>query len=542
MIREEIICHTRHLQIGEERVLSFWDIFMDDRWAMGDILCPEEVFAEIGGFNTRLTLKRDYELLLRIAFHYPVRAIGTAHEEDTMLLPEDTWEAFREDCYVTGKYQQELLGNGYFDSVVESLLSRVAKLENSEESIEWLEKMITHESEYYEIDDNVQPILIYKTDDSAYNLLNVFAQQLAASLLLCRQRVEIFDVQLEGNQALTRLIGRRYKAVIGIQSYVFSVMMRDNITNLHDLIEGPKFNMILDHPAWMKEHFGKAPKNYHLLIHDRNYLRFADQYFNKIGKNYYFQPAGVMPTDVNNPKKLYDVTFIGTYHDYRERLNVIRTYDRKQRFLTTRYMSIMKQHPNITAENAFRKTLDYYNLKLSDWDFVELFYETRQACFCIMSYFREKIIYTLLNGGIKIDVFGESWKKAPYAEHKNLISHPELLFEESLKVMGQSKISLNVMSWHKDGFTERVINAMLCRSVVLSDKSSYLEEEFEDQKELILFNLEKLGELPVIVNELLANDEKISRIAERGYEKASQKHLWIHRGNSLLDLIDNTSN
>ena len=33
---------------------------------------------------------------------------------------------------------------------------------------------------------------------------------------------------------------------------------------------------------------------------------------------------------------------------------------------------------------------------------------------------REKIIKTLIESGIKVDVFGDSWKKSPYADNKNL--------------------------------------------------------------------------------------------------------------------------
>lgn len=396
------------------------------------------------------------------------------------------------------------------------------------ERIKYLEKILP---------DTLQSILIYKTNDTCYNILNVFAEQLADALLACGQRVEIFDVQKEGNSALTQFIGRKFKAIIGIQTYVFSIMMQDNMTNLHDLIEGPKYNMILDHPAWLKEHFANAPKNYHLLIHDRNYLAFADRYFTNIGRNYHFSPAGIQADRIISDQKKYDISFIGTYHDYRERLNIIRTYGRPQRFLINRYMTKMKHSPNMPAEEAFLQVLDDYGLQVSDMDFLDLFYESRQVCFAIMCYYREKIVSTLLNNGIQIHVFGESWEKAPFSRHKNLVRHSSLTPEESLGVMSLSKISLNIMSWHKDGFTERIANAMLASSVVLSDRSTYLSEEFEEGEEIVLFDLEKIDELPELVRQLLKDNGKLKRIAAAGYEKAGQRHLWIHRGEGMLNII-----
>ena len=46
--------------------------------------------------------------------------------------------------------------------------------------------------------DMEQAILIYRGDDTCYNQLNTFADELAKALKTNRQRVEIFDVGKEG--------------------------------------------------------------------------------------------------------------------------------------------------------------------------------------------------------------------------------------------------------------------------------------------------------------------------------------------------------
>ena len=45
--------------------------------------------------------------------------------------------------------------------------------------------------------------------------------------------------------------------------------------------------MILDHPAWMKEHIDNGPKDYYLLLHDRNYLSFVSRYYKNVRKSFY---------------------------------------------------------------------------------------------------------------------------------------------------------------------------------------------------------------------------------------------------------------
>ncbi len=575
----QIICRTSYLPKGIEQNITFMELLLDERWAEGDIECPEEIFSKVNGINYKLTAKQNYEFLLRAVKKYPLKAVGSS------LQPNGFSEAavpttlnispvppkngipqvqgieggYLTDCYIAGKYQQELLESGYFNAFITALLKNAQQFHNCKEAIAWLEQMISHAPAYYEIDNNTCPILIYRGDNTCYNTLNLFAEELAKALRAFHQQVEIFDIGLEGNQALTRLINRRFKAIIGIQTHAFSIMMQDNHTNLHDLIYGPKYNMILDHPAWMKEHIEHGPKDYYLLIHDRNYLAFAEKYFKNVKGCIYFPPAGVLPTDtpktdqrtlpailgkasfpcssaniLDIQEKQYDLTFIGSYRNYRERLDIIHSYNRPLRFLTARYLRIMRRNPDIPAEKAFLAAAEYYHMHMTDGEFLDLFYETRQACFCIMLYYREKIIRTFLNAGIDIHVYGDSWNAFPWADNPCLHCHPSLNAEEGWKVMRQSKISLNIMSWHKDGLTERILNAMLCQSVVLSDRSAVLEEEFISGKELLLFSLKEIGGLPAMVKSLLADENKLEEISANGYSKALERHQWEHRALMFL--------
>ena len=97
------------------------------------------------------------------------------------------------------------------------------------------------------------------------------------------------------------------------------------------------------------------------------------------------------------------------------------------------------------------------------------------------------------------------------------------------------------MSWHKDGFTERVLNSMLAGAVALSDRSTHLEEKFVDGEDIILFDLARLGDLPGRVSELLSDEEKLRAIAEKGRKRVMEEHLWIHRAKEFLKIISKNS-
>lgn len=564
---QKIICYSHRLPINTIQEVPFIELLLDEHWADSILIFPDSIYSEIGDINKKLTAKWDYEFMLRAAKIYPFEAIGISVEEfnvrkaangkNTSFISNDIevesndWNDFRTDCYIIGKYQQELLDSSLFDAAVATLLSAMAELSDAKKAVDWLEKMISHSYEYYLIDDNTRPILIYRGDDSCYNQLNNFADQFAAALAACHQRIEIFDVQKEGVQGLTRYINQHFKAVIGIQTYLFSVMMQDKSTNLHDLIEGPKFNMILDHPAWLKDHILHGPKDYYLLTHDRNYIAFADKYYKNIKGCYHFAPGGTFPKENNNKPKIYDLTFIGTYYDYRSILNAIKFQEHKLRVITMDFLGEMKRHPNEPAEIAFQKVLTHHELHPNDDCFLELFFSSRHACFGIMYYYREKVIQTLLNAGISIHVYGKSWDNSPFSSHPCLIKHQELMPEEGLAVMQKSLISLNIMTWHKDGLTERVLNAMLCQSVVLSDSSTALEEYFDNGNDLLLFSLEHLDELPSLIKQFVGEQRtcdasanascQIQSIAQNGYLKVSLQHLWQHRAEYFLSLLENLS-
>ena len=99
------------------------------------------------------------------------------------------------------------------------------------------------------------------------------------------------------------------------------------------------------------------------------------------------------------------------------------------------------------------------------------------------------------------------------------------------------KSSLNVMRWHKDGFTERIANALLQKSVVVTDRTTYLEQNFINDEEMLIFGLDKIKELPHRIRLILSDEQLRGSIAERGYKKAKEQHTWNKRAEDLLMLM-----
>ncbi len=533
---QEIICYSDYLPEGTEQTVSFIQLLLDDNWAKGELLFSETVYSEIGGKNTRLTAGQNYEFLLRAVQKYPLKVIGrkNACSEVYEEKGSSEWEEFRTDCYVTGRYIQELQDSGNFNLVLETLLSSASGMPDPDAAVAWLEKMLAHSPEYCAIDADTCPILIYKGSPVCYNLLNVFAEELAQALTACRQKVMIFDPKQQEQRTLAEYAGRRFKAVIGIQTYGFHVVTEHNV-NFHDLFSGPKFSMILDHPGYLPPLASSVPRDFYLLIHDRNYMNFVKKYYKNVAGAFRFAPAGMLP-EKEDVTKLYDISFIGSYHNYRDCFYRIKSFSSELRPLALRYLAKLKEDPDLPAEKALEEILGG-SIQEKDIDFPDLFFRLKDVNICALCYYKEKVITTLLKAGFEVHVYGASWDTAPFSNHPRLFRHPQVTPQESLLVMQQSRISLNIMTGHKDGFTERIANALLCKSVVLSDRTTALEENFLNGEELILFELKETDALPAIVDNLLKDPERLQSIAEKGYLKAREEHLWLNRARQLLSIL-----
>jgi len=404
---------------------------------------------------------------------------------------------------------------------------------------------------------NHPPFLIYTGGDLCYNTLNVFAEKLGEALRNLGEEVIFLNVEAGEEGKLAEYVGREYGAIIGFQTYLFDIYLPSKGCFLHDLMQGPKINIQLDHPIWMKNHYANVPANTFLFTHDRNYIAFANYYYPNLSGAYLFPPGGMQVrenagiggtqlTDEITSRKTMNLIFMGSYYDYRNYLPAIYALHGENRRIAGRFLSAMKKKFNATPEELLREILverkcrngqkteneeGDYSDGISDREFLTIFDGLKNLIFCVMNYYREKVICEILEDGLTLDVYGDTWKNSPFASCENLRIHPALSPEESLLEMRKAKISLNIMSWHKDGYTERIANSFLNGACVLSDESTCLKEQYEEGKELLLFSLGEIQRVPAMIREALKGSWK--EIAARGYKRGLED-TWDERAKLLL--------
>ncbi len=160
------------------------------------------------------------------------------------------------------------------------------------------------------------------------------------------------------------------------------------------------------------------------------------------------------------------------------------------------------------------------------------------------SFLRGELVRGLVEAGIKIHVFGADWDKLPLgkrsaAKRENLIWNGRMITSyECAEAAARAQIALNVLPWFRDGAHDRIFTAMLQKTAVLTDASSFLEEEFEDGAELAFYAPGDTAAAAEQIRGLLGNPKKTAQMAEFGRKKAAERHTWGNRAQVLVSRMD----
>ena len=521
--------------------ISGLELLLDETICNGHILIDKQLLMEAGGINHYLQAKQKYELLIRVAFKTPIAFVEEkAPDKEYILLEDDEIvnvqeNGWKTDCYVTGMYSHILQKEDLLNTVIMSILQDAEDYGRKTETLEFLEQMVSRKRSYWDIAEGSCPILVYTGEKICYNVLNIFAEQFGNALTQMGKKVIYFDSEEQSLEQLTEYMGQHFQAVIGIQTYLFSVKLNDGIHYVHEYIYGPKYNFSFDHPIWMRKHLEQHYDDFYILTHDSNYIEFLKRYYQQ--KAILFPPAGIVEEKETKENRIYDLTFVGSYGNYWNEVLLIHRMEREKRFLANQFLFVMRKNPDYTAEKALEITLKKRQIYLSDGEFFNLLYEFRRVIYCVMHYYREKTLREILESGIQVDVFGNSWSKSSLCHYENLVCHADVTVEESLEVWRKSKLSLNIMSWHKGGFTERMANIMLLGAVLVTDETSYLEGRYSNE-DIICFSLRNPSKMCQKIQKIL-DDEKMRHVmAENAKKKTLDNHTWKKRAEEFQNILD----
>ena len=334
---------------------------------------------------------------------------------------------------------------------------------------------------------------------------------------------------------------------------------REGIGYVWDTYRIPCYNIVADHPYFYHERLRDLPKDYHHISIDRLQEAYFKEFYPEFKHEGFLPLAGTMlvsgqidgrernDADVAEDEacrladieKCYDVILTGNY----TKLSFFEPYiNWINEEYAAFYRGIIEEliaQPHRTVEEVALKHCeremgkepnDELRIALSKMIFIDLY---------VRNYWRGKVVRTLVNAGIVVDVVGKGWEELEDIKClENLHIHPQTDSVTCLKMIRQSRISINVMPWFKDGAHDRVFNSVLNGAVCVSDTSKYLCEQLKEGEGVCYYELEEIEALPDKVKDLLQNETKMQDIVARGRAKVLDMHTWAKRAEQVAEWFE----
>lgn len=361
-------------------------------------------------------------------------------------------------------------------------------------------------------------------------VLTYISKQYITALESLGHTVFRYDIQCfrESFESLLVFRNQGLDAVIVFNNVGFQMKMQSGVS-LWDLWNVPCYNIIVDHPMYYFETLDNAPEIGTVVCADRRHTDYIKRFYSSVKRTIFLPTAGERLKSFEDLKpfeeRSIDVLFIGAYkydNDY--------PHDE----FSLQLIDHLTNHPSNTFEEALEYCLFANHQYLSANDFKNCIQQYRFVDRNVGALFRLEILKTLLDAGIKVNVYGANFENTDLYNHPNFIYKGRCSTEEGIHIMEDSKIVLNQLAWFKEGASERIFEAMLQGAVSLTDSSLYLKDNFEDGIDIMYYSLSNLKALPDIVHSILSNNALAENIRQNAYEKAVGGHMWVHRASALL--------
>jgi hypothetical protein len=390
--------------------------------------------------------------------------------------------------------------------------------------------------------------------------LAYFSRRLAEYFASLGKQVFLFDFEeeMESFLKLTWFLETGTTAMLTFNFIGFcgeDVFIEANGKSIWDNREIPCFNIVVDHPFYYHKFKPLLPKQYVQFSIDRDHETYLKRFFPEIVSGGFLPLAGTEyaakpPIDVVSANgKTYqedyglhwipykerkmDIIFTGNYTTTSKLRPYLKEMNEEYEEFYFRIVDDFLEHPHMKMDEGIEKHLWEEVEEINEAGIKECMPNMIFIDLYVRFYFRAKAVRTLVDAGFRVDVFGGGWEYLECEHPENLVVHGPLDSAGCLREISNSRISLNVMPWFKDGAHDRVFNSMLNGAVSVTDSSKYMEEIFTDGENVVFYDLADMNGLVEKVKYLLEHEKEAEEIAGKGQEYARNGHTWKDRGKAL---------
>lgn len=395
-------------------------------------------------------------------------------------------------------------------------------------------------------------VLIYK-GQSGYDALRVFADELAAELGQIGCHVRVLDfTSSDAHGQLKDIFENRdgfLPDIIFSMNGIEAGFRTDSGRLFHNETGIPFVSYIVDHPLYHHERLKTRLRDHHVLCANEGFAEYVKTYY-KVKSAAILMQAGLGGEFLNEGEhaggstkivdifeRPYNIVFPGTYRGEKEIEAAIEKSNPTVRNVACCMLEELIDNPGLRLEDGLMTVLKKQNITLAKDTFADTMNAMHLADKYVRALYRKMAVKSLLQNGIKVDVWGERWQELiPELREPGLLNiHAPVSYREAAKIYGQSKMVLNVMPWAKEGLHDRMLSAMLNGAVCVSDETTTLVEKCKEKECALVYSLAHLEKLPAMVKEVLRDKKRMENIAENGFIWAEQSHTYKQRAKELKE-------
>jgi len=371
---------------------------------------------------------------------------------------------------------------------------------------------------------------------SLYTTLRVFSDEIAEGFRQLGHRATVIDLlDSTYGRSLEAAIGEGSDFAFGINGY--GCDLKTTRGALWDVAGIPFVIALVDHPLFHMDRLA-ALRNCLFACTDHTHVEFINEYFKDTKAGAFLPLAG---SRRNPPTKSFEersipLFFSGSYLDPDEVRKEWQGHGEISQIMDEIAESVLAD-VDLTLLQATKRVLATRGIGPDHPAFDQILRNSVFPDRWVRAVRRKTIIQGLAAAGIEVHCYGDGWDRSGL--ELDCLHLPGVVdFPTSLDRMADAKVVLNILPNFPQGPHDRCFSAMLNGAVAASDANRYLQSEFKNGSEILLFDWQKPDSLAETLTELLANPDEWQTIADKGRSITESRHTWTHRAEAAINACE----
>jgi glycosyltransferase involved in cell wall biosynthesis len=379
---------------------------------------------------------------------------------------------------------------------------------------------------------------------SQYNVLRIAADYMIESFRQKGYNVLELDLTVDGVLAEFKelVMNTPCELIFSFQALLFEQRLDNSVTSLLNSTKIPVFGHIVDHPVYHDFRLSSVNgDNITLGCIDKSHVEYVKKYYPNIENVVYLPHGGFKAeTIISYENRTIDLFFPCSYSDPNEIMIQINNLPSVYSNMCKLFIQNMLDDPMLTLQDSLYFYLEKINFDYEIDDFKEIMNIVKIVDLYVRAITREKCIQCLLENNITVTVSGNGWSnfKTDYKDNLIILDSTGMDFTDVLNIMGNSKMVLNHISTHQHGTHERIFSSMICGAISLTHDFPIVNEEFTNNKDIVLFRDDQLQSLVDTIKYLINHESKAKEIAKQGYLIAKEHHTWLNNVDEILKVME----